>query len=71
MIILKNFVKLACAEVAFSDNRLFECFWTLLTHNLQTRIMSSVKIIFEFRASLWYLASGKNFMVVRPVVREI
>ena len=25
---------------------------------------------FGFRASLWYLTSGKNFMVIRPVVSE-
>ena len=26
---------------------------------------------FGFRASLWYLTSGKNFMVIRPAVTEI
>ena len=25
----------------------------------------------EFRAFLWYLTSGKNFMVIRPAVPEI
>ena len=33
--------------------------------------MSYVKNDFGFRAFLWYLASGKNFMVIRPVVPEI
>ena len=34
-----NFLKLACSEVAVSENRLFERFLTLTlrTHNLQTR----------------------------------
>ena len=26
---------------------------------------------FGFRASLWYLTSGKNFMVIRPAVPDI
>ena len=34
--------------------------------------MSYLKIVFEFRASLWYLTSGKNFMVIlRPADPEI
>ena len=62
-------MKLACPEVAFPENRLFERFWTLLTHNLQTRSVMSKKI--WSRASLWYLTFGKNFMVIRPADPEI
>ena len=33
--------------------------------------MSYVKTFFRFHASLWYLISGKNFIVIRPAVPEI
>ena len=33
--------------------------------------MSNVKKSLGFRFSLWYLTSGKNFMVIRPAVPEI
>ena len=33
--------------------------------------MSFVKNYFGFRASLWYLTPGKNFMVIRPAVPVI
>ena len=33
--------------------------------------MSYVKIVFGFRASLWYLISCRNFMVICAVVSEI
>ena len=36
-IIILQIVKLACPEIVFSENRLFERFWTLRTYNLQTR----------------------------------
>ena len=33
--------------------------------------MSYIKIFFRFRASLWYLTSGKYLMPIRPAVHEI
>ena len=33
--------------------------------------MSCVKITLEFRASLWYLTSGKKFMVINTADPEI
>ena len=33
--------------------------------------MSYVKTIFRFRASLWYLRSGKKSVVIRPAVPEM
>ena len=33
--------------------------------------MSYVKTIFRFRASLWYLRSGKKSVVIRPAVRDV
>ena len=47
---VQNFVKLPCPEVVFPENRLFEHFWTLWTHNLQIRWVMSNN--FGFRASL-------------------
>ena len=37
VVILQNFVDLTSLEVAFPEIKLFERFWTLLTHNLQTK----------------------------------
>ena len=46
-------------EVAFPGNRLFVRFWTLFTHDSQTRPSMS---------NILSLTSGKNFTVIRSVV---
>ena len=57
--ILQNFVKLACLEFAF----LKIGFFGILVYDLQTSQVMSKKFS--------DLTSGKNFMVIRPVVSEI
>ena len=60
-ILLQNFVKLACLEDAFLKIGILVC-------NLQASQIMSKKILISCLLSL---TSGKNVMVIVPVVSEI
>ena len=57
-------MKPACPEVAFQKTGYLSVFGLYRTDE-------SCQIFFGFRASLWYLTSGKSFMVKRSAVPEI
>ena len=69
LIILQTFVKAACPEVAFPENRLRSLFglWGPIIYRPDELCQKN----FWFRASLWYFISGQNFMIIRLAVSEI
>ena len=67
--IVKNFVKLSYLENTFLETSYLSVLG--LCGPMIHRPDDLSQPYVWFRASLWYLTSGKNFMVVRPAVSEI